>query len=1265
MRRLLLALSALLCASHAYADEAMRTAGADSKPFEVAQWLAPGAPIMGLSGFRPLSGTVSGTPTSILISSAQATSPTDYTPASQFYAGWTWDVTTQGVTPAGAQGTTGLGNYALGTTPGPASNLLQITDTRPTYTCTTSGCTPGTEADTIYAIGGLRQVYPNGLVPTESGSTNAVVTLVASDWVYQGDVLSAGTGLPNWYTGGNSVATIAATGIPISTGSITLPVYPPPIFAWVTEPGLRYDGTSTITLEGFCGHARGQGGKSCAGVTYTMTDGTHSVSHTAPTPTASTRQYSALCTGTTGSSILTGCNHTDGFIVGQRLGVPGIKGQAKLLSKTSTTLTFGQSTAGTATAMGAETITATPGNGEAYADGAFAGATLTDTTGLGGTVNIVAPSGLATSSSTASTTITLGAPTQGQWALGEWLTSATCLAPSSVSNAAYYIKTPGTGTGGAGTYILNANPLSVCNTGTETITGSPIGPSNGTTGGGGIAAVTQVVISTSAVSGTVGSHAIVINHVFQATTGPVTVTAGDPIPVYAVNFVSSDFSTLTDGVIWFTAVACPNVGVACFTTQAGAGGDDNGGIFTANCDWFWNNPGTTGAGTCNASNSAWWGSNNAASATVISPNVHNLSASKDAALTYPTKYAWVSGTAGASPAVQATSADPGSTAYYATDFAAVTALKAAYGGTGANGGVVCDLAAGSPYSGFGGIVSGLTLSNKPPLTFTSAKSGSACPATGPLGADITVQRTHGTQNGVASNWHFNNFTVTGTATVFQGNDTAEPNSFEITEAVFDDDYFLPTGAGSALLYRIGTSSIYNSYIDQTAGESSILTHNGSISSFARLVVGSTIVGGSSWIAWADLGNIAFNAVTAYDFGNWVLQANSTLTYSFAAQPMSAIVAYNKFMALNKSNALLFGNGNFGSRVLNLYDDENICEGIKNFTMSCMQIMADSTSANSYNFVSNYHDMLSGRTNIAYDEDINGAFAGATSVAGSLTTEADYRVLVTFGAPGGAATETSAVYPVPTLNVTGSSIVITTPPLNGRLVWIYGCSPTVNPSCLDGNGNPTTLLSATGAGNSDLAGVPTGASYIAKYIGAARTVPSNLTQLNVWPQQYMMRFDVDLQINMKSDYYATTQALASGGKMGNFDSRFGVGRIGNVVVAGSSIGGCNSTTSLYQPPACGSGDYVGYLTRINQTNNGSGSIGFVGYSDNRSTGGNSTSVPTYPATNIGEGNYCNSSSSNVGGRVPAGSAADPWDISGTPRKNDGTGYAGAYEAGCPQ
>jgi len=57
-----------------------------------------------------------------------------------------------------------------------------------------------------------------------------------------------------------------------------------------------------------------------------------------------------------------------------------------------------------------------------------------------------------------------------------------------------------------------------------------------------------------------------------------------------------------------------------------------------------------------------------------------------------------------------------------------------------------------------------------------------------------------------------------------------------------------------------------------------------------------------------------------------------------------------------------------------------------------------------------------------------------------------------------------------------------------------------------------------------------------------------------------------------------------------------------------------------------------------------------------SGGSSPSVIT-PANNTGEGDLAATAMASF---MPAGTNAEPWDIQGNPRLNDGTGFSGAYE-----
>jgi hypothetical protein len=367
-----------------------------------------------LSGSQ--AGTGTGVPASIVFPTALFTdgaNPTDLAPLSQFVDGYTFDLTLSNLTPAGTRGayTTGWSANTVG--------RVAILVNRPGYD--SSGSASASQ-ETIYATSDLRGVYSAGgahNLPTETASgANAKLAMVSSDFIYAADTASTANVTAGLYTSGSKVS-LANAFVPVTKASVAL-AYPPPICAWVTEPGLRLDGVANYSVEAFCGHLRSVGGGPVAAVKFTLYDAgaAHSVTKIASTPTLSTRQLSASCTATNGSSVLSSCGSTAGFYDGMRVSVAGISGQPKLLSHTSTSLTFGQSISATCATntTGVVTVSGTPGVGEALADGAFVGATISDANLNGGVGTITSePTVTYTSNKATSAAIpTNGTPSTAQ-----------------------------------------------------------------------------------------------------------------------------------------------------------------------------------------------------------------------------------------------------------------------------------------------------------------------------------------------------------------------------------------------------------------------------------------------------------------------------------------------------------------------------------------------------------------------------------------------------------------------------------------------------------------------------------------------------------------------------------------------------------------------------------------------------------------------------------------------------------------------------------
>jgi hypothetical protein len=1164
----------------------------------------PGVPYTGflLGSYVPGSaGPVVGQPTALAINSPDWTSSTDLTPVSQFVNGWTAALTLNATAPVGNTSAYNLGSYA--------SPNLSFTDTSPGYN---SSASPTTVARTIVATSWLRRTYNNAALPTEAANSgNARVSLSLSDFVYATDTLSAANAVAGLYTG-----SLANAAIPVTNNSTR--AYPRPICAWVTPPGGRVGTGGSLTVEMFCGHAYAQGGQPVAAINFTLSDGTHTVSHTVSTLTASAIQFSTSCAATNGSPTLTSCGSTVGLQVGERMNVPGIPGQPKILSFTSSSITFGQTTTCTPTLLGSETISTTPGVGEGLADGGFAGATITDAHLTGSPVALVAPVG-AGSTVGSSVTLTVGAPASGQWAAGMSITGTNIPAGD-------YISALGTSTGGAGTVTLHAAS-------SGTVSGSVTGSVLGANPGG--ATVTTVRLSTAAAIGVASSGACTINHIYQGATGAVTATLGNPVPVYSATFSSSDFSTINQGAVSVRAQVYPNVGDVVLDTQTGADG--------TGCDWFYiYDTGSGGAGVCDSGNAAFF----ATTGLNVSPNLHNLWAYYDKDNSYAPAYVWASGSAGGTPAVQSTSADPGSAAYYASAFAALANIKTVMNArttahNDINGVVFCYVATGSPYLGFGGAISTSVTAAKPGVTVTSATIGQACPANGSINANQAVTFGHSatTANLNPGTWaRLNNLTISDTAAVFEGSDGANHTSFPTDEFVFSNDKF--SAGGSPILFQIGISDVYSSYADESAHEGDIFTPF-STTTVANRAFFNTIAGGSftakvaTHTLWTSLGND--------EWGAQPLPPTSNANAVSSPQAISIVNGFNRYLGMFQSS--LQGPSQ-SSPLNNVLDVNNIYECMNQAGQSpCVQISADSNNVPASNVVRQYDGVAGARTNIAYLEGL--PITPAVVASGGSLAAGTYFAQTGYALKGNPTVETSTDGPTTSITVGGTG--------TDSLSFVLPCDPNyVFYLYIDTTNPPAHSATVGGVAATQLAGCQTA---VATAIGTSRTPPTvaGTTGHNEFKTAIFQRFTIDNNFNMKNDTYGGSGATASGGRVGNWEARWKVGWLGNVAVTGTQINGPG------YGPLTGLGEVGAYLDTYNPANSNT-DISWVLYNSDRSFGG-FAATPVSPALNIGEGDYCPANSTNVGSRVPSGSAAYPWDINGTTRKNDGTGYAGAYEGGC--
>ena len=1157
---------------------------------------------------------------SLTISDGIWTSSTDLTPVSQFVNGWTADAVLIGTTPAG--------NTSAYTIVGPTSCTLSFSDSSPGYN---SSASPITVSRTICGTSWLRQTYANPTLPTETANSgNAKIALTLNDFVYSGDSLGPATALAAMYHSG-SVTTKATNNIPVTNSSTR--TYPRPICAWITPPGQRIGTSGSLTVEMFCGHAYAQGGTPVAAGVFTLSDGTHSVSHTISTLTPSAIQFSTSCTATHGSNQLTSCGSTAGLQVGERMNVPGIPGQPRISALTSTAITFSQIVAAagcTPKTNGEETITGTPGVGEGLGDGAFVGQTITDANLNTNPATITTPLGVGSAPGGGATeTLTMASVSAGQFDVGTLITY-----PGVSATANLYVSALGTGSGGAGTYTIHCTGTCPVIAASTNITGSAIA---GNPGG---ATTTSIKISTNSASGSAVANACTINQNYQGSTGSVTATLGNPLPVYSATFTSGDISgaSIAQGAVYVRAQVYPNIGNVVLDTQTGADGTQ--------CDWFFFN---VNAGVCNSSSAAWFATNGQG----VSPNLHNLWAYNDADNSYSPYYCFV-GASGTATTVAACSTSPTApTAACTTTCAAsingiLTAVKA-YNNNGSNrttvhndlNGIVACYLAGS-YAGFGGAISGSVTANKPGITMTSVADSTACPSSGSANANTAnVTFAHNATTtflNPGTNARINNVTISDSSVVIQGADATNNTTFPISEFVYNNDKF--TAGGVTIVFHTAVTDVYNSFVDESAHEGNVFFAQGVTTSSSRAffntVVGatySTAVSGQN--LFVSLGN-----------DGWGLSPNAPLGLAVATtyiQPTSVVAGYNRYLGLVTSNGV-FETGAVGP-LKNFLDVDNIFECMnRTGTNPCVQISADGVNIPMANVVRTYETVAGARTNSAYLEGIpltpTPVGSGGSLAAGTYFSQIAYALV------GNPTVQTSTDGPTASFAVGGTG--------TDSLSYVLPCDPNyVFYIYVDTTATPAHYATVGGVDAKQITGCQT---VVATAIGGAATAPTvaGTTGHNEFKTSYFQRFDIDYNCNNKGDTYNGSGATNSGGRVGNWEARWRVGWIGTICVTGTVIGSGYSYNS-------GLGEIAAYLDTVNPSNT-PGDISWVTYTSDRSFGGQLTD-PAAPALNTGEGDYCPSSSTNVGSRVPSGFAAYPWDINGTARKSDGTGYAGAYETGC--
>lgn len=141
-------------------------------------------------------------------------------------------------------------------------------------------------------------------------------------------------------------------------------------------------------------------------------------------------------------------------------------------------------------------------------------------------------------------------------------------------------------------------------------------------------------------------------------------------------------------------------------------------------------------------------------------------------------------------------------------------------------------------------------------------------------------------------------------------------------------------------------------------------------------------------------------------------------------------------------------------------------------------------------------------------------------------------------------------------------------------------------------------------------------------------------------------------NCKTDTFLSPTAGRNGLRTGNWETVHGVGITGNLY---QSAGITSAAAPLYTDPDSWNGMYKGRYVVVGSASLGTAanlamavaSAAFVNEQGN-SVGG------------LGNGDYHIGATSQARNLVPAGCATLPFDLDGQPRRNDGTGAAGAYE-----
>jgi|GEM_PF-1873089 len=140
-----------------------------------------------------------------------------------------------------------------------------------------------------------------------------------------------------------------------------------------------------------------------------------------------------------------------------------------------------------------------------------------------------------------------------------------------------------------------------------------------------------------------------------------------------------------------------------------------------------------------------------------------------------------------------------------------------------------------------------------------------------------------------------------------------------------------------------------------------------------------------------------------------------------------------------------------------------------------------------------------------------------------------------------------------------------------------------------------------------------------------------------PKNGDIRYSILYQFNIKTDTFSNPTFGPNGNRIGNWEPVHGVGFRGNLYTNAAA----NGPSAPYYSSTSWNGSYTGLSIKIAQP------PAFV-------------NDQGYSAGNGGNGDYHLTSASAALNLVPSGLSALPFDLSGVPRRNDGTGAAGAYE-----